>query len=99
MRILGDRILIKSLENPEKASESIYYAPQHAPEQQVHIVLGVGTGRKLRNGERLPIPLKVGDKVLLDQYALNDRTQTPDGNWIVPFSACSLAVTLDAVQE
>ena len=92
MKVLGDRVLVRMLPPDEKAGTHIYYAPQHRPEQQIHVVVAVGTGRKLKNGTTVDIPLRAGDRVLLDQYALNERTQAGEDLWIIPFKALSLAV-------
>jgi chaperonin GroES len=35
-------------------------------------VMAVGSGRLLDNGQRIPIDLKVGDKVLYSKYAGNE---------------------------
>lgn len=91
-KLLGNRIQIKPLPRDEKAGEHVFYAPQHKPEQMIHEVLAVGTGRKLKNGTIVEIPVKVGDHILLDQYALNDRTDAGDGSWIVSMDSCSLVV-------
>lgn len=92
LQLLGNRLQVRPLAKDEKASESIYYAPQHTPEQQVCEVVSVGTGRKLKNGTIVEIPVKPGDRVLIDQYSLTDRTDAGDGTWIVRLEACSLVV-------
>ena len=92
IKVLGNRIAIRPLPKDEKASGSIYYAPSHTPEQQFAVVVAVGTGRLLKNGTIVEIPVKVGDTVLIDQYAIQSKTDAGDGSWIIDMSACSLVV-------
>jgi len=91
IKLLGNRLLVKPLEQVEKEG-SIYYAPQHRPEQQLHRVLAVGSGRKLKNGTVVAIPVQVGETILLDQYSLQSRTDAGEGTWIVDFDSCSLVI-------
>lgn len=92
MKILGNRVLLKTLTQETHSPGGIEIPLAHRPEQQIHEVVAVGNGRRLKSGERLPIELAPGDRVLLDQYSLNDRTQAGDGLWIVNVDACSIAV-------
>jgi len=92
LSLLGNRIQVRPLPQDEKASGSIFYAPQHKPEQQIHEVIAVGSGRRLKNGTIVEMPVKAGDHVLLDQYSLQSRTDAGEGTWIVDFDSCSLVI-------
>ena len=64
---LEDRILVKSIE-AEQTTASGLVIPDTAKEKpQEGEVLAVGPGR-FEDGQRLPLDLKVGDKVIYSKY-------------------------------
>lgn len=74
---LADRVVVRPLTDEEvgKVSASGIIIPETAkqdkPEQG--IVVAVGSGKWDEDGEkRLPIEVKVGDKVLFSKYAYDD---------------------------
>ena len=67
---LGDRVLIKRLEEEEQKSSGGIIIPDTAKEKpQKGEVIEVGTGRISEEGERIKIDVKKGDIVLFDKYA------------------------------
>ena len=65
---LEDRIVIKSLE-AEQTTASGLVIPDTAKEKpQEGEVLAVGPGRIDDNGNRVPLDVKVGDKVIYSKY-------------------------------
>lgn len=65
---LGDRVVIKAIENEETTKSGIVL-PGAAKEKPMQgEVLAVGSG-ELVDGKRVPLELKVGDKVLYSKYA------------------------------
>lgn len=68
LKPLGDRVVVKPIEQEEKTAGGIVL-PDTAKEKPQHgEVLAVGTGKLLDNGERVPLEVKVGDKVLYAKY-------------------------------
>ncbi|KKT57703.1 MAG: 10 kDa chaperonin [Candidatus Giovannonibacteria bacterium GW2011_GWC2_44_9] len=69
---LGDRVLIESLSDEEKAKQSKggILIPDTADKEkpQEGKVLAVGEGRRLENGSLTPLSVKAGDKVLFSKY-------------------------------
>ena len=66
---LGDRIVIKPITAEQKLASGIVL-PDTAQEKPQHgEVLAVGSGRILDNGTRVPMEVKVGDKVLFSKYS------------------------------
>jgi chaperonin GroES len=66
---LGDRVVIKLIEIEEKTASGIVL-PDTAKEKPQHgEVLAVGSGKVLENGEKVPMEVKVGDKVLYSKFA------------------------------
>lgn len=68
LKPVGDRVLIRFVEADEKVGSII--VPDTAKEKpQQGIVEAIGEGRLTDAGERLPIQVKVGDRVLFGRYA------------------------------
>lgn len=65
---LGDRIVIKVIENEDK-TESGIVLPETAKEKpQQGEVLAVGSG-EIVDGKKVPLEVKVNDKVIYSKYA------------------------------
>jgi len=68
IRPLNDRILVKRLEEEEKTRGGIII-PDSAKEKPAEgTVEAVGNGRLNDKGERVPVELKAGDRVLFSKY-------------------------------
>ena len=63
---LEDKIIVKQAE-AETQTASGLFIPDNATPQQGE-VLAVGPGRRNDAGERIPVDVKVGDKVLYSKY-------------------------------
>ena len=72
LRPLGDRVVVKPVEKEEKTKSGILLPDTAKEKPQEGIVEAVGTGRILDNGTKIPMELKVGDKVLYAKYAGNE---------------------------
>jgi chaperonin GroES len=70
MRPLGDRVIIEPVEQEDTFAGGQLVLPETAKEKpQQGIVLAVGEGRRDEDGERIPMDLKAGDRVLFAKYA------------------------------
>lgn len=68
MKPLHDRILVKRFEG-EKTLEGGIIIPDSAREKpQEGTVIAVGAGKLSESGERLPLEVKAGDKILFGKY-------------------------------
>jgi chaperonin GroES len=66
---LEDRILVKPIENDNKTASGIYL-PDSAKEKPVRgRVIATGPGRRLENGKRAEMSVKVGSTVVYGKYA------------------------------
>ena len=71
-RPLHDRVLVRRIEAEEKTPGGIII-PDTAKEKPVEgEVLAVGAGTRDQNGRIVPLDVKVGDRVLLGQWAGTD---------------------------
>jgi chaperonin GroES len=69
VRPLGDRVLVKPLDEPEKKKGSIIIPDTAKEKPQQGEVIAVGKGRLLESGERAALEVKKGDKVLFRKYS------------------------------
>ena len=69
LKPLGDRVIIKVLEEEEKTSSGIVLPDQAKEKPQEGEIKAVGPGRVLDDGKRMEMDVKVGDKVVYSKYA------------------------------
>lgn len=62
IQLLGNRILIEDVPEETRAG---FIIPEQYREHRVGFVVAVGNGARIKNGQRRPINLKVGDKVVM----------------------------------
>lgn len=69
IRPLHDRVLVKRIEEETRTQGGIII-PDTAKEKPIKgEVIAVGEGRVLDNGQKVPVSVKVGDKVIFSKYA------------------------------
>ncbi len=72
---LGDRILIRRTEEDEQTTSGGIIIPDTAKEKpQEGEVIAVGQGRLLDNGDRQPVDVAAGDKILFGKYSGTEVT-------------------------
>ena len=69
---LGDRVFVKVSEAEEKTAGGIYLPDNAKEKPQVGEVVSVGDGKSNDQGGKIPVEVKVGDKVLYSKYAGTD---------------------------
>ncbi len=74
LRPLGNRILARRLEQEEKLKGGILLPDTAKKKQEQAIVIAIGTGKKDKNGNLIPFPVKVGDIIWMDKYAGQEIT-------------------------
>jgi chaperonin GroES len=65
---LADRVLVKPTEKEEKTKSGIYLPDTAKEKPQEGEVVAVGPGKMDETGKRIPMDLKVGDKVIYAKY-------------------------------
>ena len=69
IRPLHDRILIKRIEAESKTPGGLFI-PDNAKERPIEgLVVAVGEGTRNKAGERIPLDVKTGDRVLFTKYS------------------------------
>jgi len=68
LKPLADRVVVKKLDAEEKTSGGIVLPDSAKEKPQQGEVLAVGPGRTDDKGTKIPMEVKVGDKVLFAKY-------------------------------
>ena len=68
---LHDRVVVRRLEEKETAKGGIIIPDTAKEKPQEGEVVAVGAG-KMENGRRIPLDVKVGDRILFGKYTGND---------------------------
>ena len=69
IRPLADRVVVKRIEEEEVKKGSIIIPDTAKEKPQKGEVVAVGPGRVDEKGNRVPMEVKVGDKVIFSKYA------------------------------
>lgn len=69
---LDDRVVVEVLNDTEQTAGGIYLPETAREKPQKGVVLAVGPGRLMENGNRVQMSVKVGDKVLYAKYGGTD---------------------------
>ena len=72
IRPLGDKIVIKVIEDAEQTSGGIFIPDSAKEKSQKGKVIAVGEGKMNEKSEREPMDVKVGEVVLFAKYAGTD---------------------------
>ncbi len=72
LKPLYDRVVLKRIEEEEVKKGSIIIPDTAKEKPQKAEVIAVGDGKVLDDGKKLPLQVKVGDKVLIGKYAGNE---------------------------
>ncbi len=74
LKPLGNRVLAKRLEQEDKLKGGIILPDSAKKKQETAIVIAVGPGAPNKEGKILPMPVQVGDKILMDKYSGQEVT-------------------------
>lgn len=69
LKPIGDRVVVKILEQEEKTKGGIVLPDTAKEKPQQGKVIAIGTGRILDNGQKVPLEIKEGDRVIFAKYA------------------------------
>ncbi|MBX9922477.1 MAG: co-chaperone GroES [Rhabdochlamydiaceae bacterium] len=74
LKPLGNRVLAKRLDQEEKLKGGIILPDSAKKKQETAVVVAVGPGALNKDGKVQPMPVQVGDKILMDKYAGQEVT-------------------------
>jgi chaperonin GroES len=83
IRPLHDRILIKRVEAEGKTPGGLFI-PDNAKERPIEgLVIAVGEGARNKDGARIPLDVKTGDRVLFSKYSGTEVKTLGDDHMIL----------------
>lgn len=68
LKPLADRVVVEPLEEEQKTATGVYLPDTAQERPSKGTVIAVGPGRMDENGKRIPLEVKVGDKVIYAKY-------------------------------
>ncbi len=68
LKPLGDRVIVKADEAEETTASGLFIATEAKEKPQSGTVLAVGDGKLDKDGNLVPVPVKVGDKVVYGKF-------------------------------
>jgi chaperonin GroES len=74
LKPLGNRVLVRRLAAEEKLKGGIILPDTAKKKQEQAEVVGLGVGKKDKNGVLIPMPVKIGDIILMEKYAGQEVT-------------------------
>lgn len=74
LKPLGNRILVRRLDAEDKVKGGILLPDTAKKKQERAVVLALGTGKKGKNGEVIPFPVKINEKILMEKYSGQEVT-------------------------
>jgi chaperonin GroES len=72
IRPLYDRIVVKRIDEKETTRHGIIIPDSAQEKPQEGEVIAAGRGKRLDNGELVPLDVKAGDRVLFGKYSGNE---------------------------
>jgi chaperonin GroES len=69
LKPLADRVIIEVLAKEEKTKSGIVLPDSAKEKPQEGKIIAVGGGKILENGQKIPLDVKAGDKVIFSKYA------------------------------
>lgn len=74
LKPLGDRVIVKADEAEEQTASGLYLASEAKEKPQTGKVVSVGEGKLDKDGNKVPVPVKKGDKVIYGKYGGTEVT-------------------------
>ena len=68
LKPLGDRVIVKADEAEAQTASGLYLATEAKEKPTTGIVVAVGEGKLDKDGNKVPVPVKAGDKVIFGKY-------------------------------
>ena len=90
---LGDKLLVRRSEEEETSAGGIVLPGSAAEKPSQGEVMAIGPGRVLDSGEKVDIPVKVGDTIVFGQYA-GSNTIKIDGEELLILSESDILGTV-----
>lgn len=74
LKPLGNRVVAKRLEQEETLKGGIILPDSAKKKQETAKVVAIGSGKQVKEGTTIPIPVQIGDTILMDKYSGQEVT-------------------------
>jgi len=93
IRPLGDRVLVTTRTSDREQTASGIIIPETATKERPEegLVVAVGVGRRLDNGQLVPVAVKAGDRVIFSKYG-PDEVKFNGEDYLIVSEANILAI-------
>lgn len=71
---LGNRVLVSRLDSEQKLKGGIVLPDSAKKKQEQAKIIAIGSGKKDKNGNLIPVPVKIGDVILMEKYSGQEVT-------------------------
>ena len=95
IRPLHDRVIVRREQEEVKTAGGILLPGSAQEKPNRGVVVAVGSGRVLDNGDVRPVDVKVGDKVVFGKYAGQDTIDV-DGEELIILSESDIKAVVEA---
>ena len=95
LRPLHDRVVIRRSEEETKSAGGIVLPGSAAEKPNKGVVVAVGTGRVLDNGEVRPVAVKVGETVVFGPYS-GSNTVKADGEELLIMAESEILAVVES---
>ncbi len=92
LKPLGDRVLVQRLEQEETLKGGIILPDNAKKKQERAKVVAIGSGGTTADGKNIPIPVQVGDIILMNKYSGQEVT-IEDEEFVILRSDDIIAIT------
>lgn len=82
LRPLGNRVLVQRCEQEETLKGGLILPDTAKKKQETAKVIAIGPGSTTSDGKLVPIPVQVGDTILMDKYSGQEVT-IDDENFVI----------------
>ncbi len=79
---LGNRVLVRRLEGEEKLKGGIILPDTAKKKQETAEVIAIGTGKKDKAGNLIPMPVQIGDHILMEKYS-GQEIKLDDADYVI----------------
>ena len=84
LKPLGNTVLLAPMPPRTQSEGGIWFAPgQHRPDGMQFVVLEVGPGRRVRHGLLVPVPLRPGQRALVNPNRVGIKHTFEDGRILI----------------
>ncbi len=83
IRPLYDRIVVKRVEQQEQMQSGLYIPETAKEKPQEGEVVAVGKGKRLENGNLVPLDVQVGDIVLFGKYSGSEAPKSVGEDYLI----------------